>query len=105
MLGFNSRFTQNTIGQANLLAASAGNLAAGENAAANETVKEGVVGEEKAVEGAVKENKTVTVGGEKATASGSAGARVITVDGSEGKAKLHETVKGLTGIDLGALGV
>ncbi|KAF8848927.1 carbonic anhydrase [Acephala macrosclerotiorum] len=112
VLGFNSRFTQNTVGQANLLAASAATTTTGEMVVANGTVKEGVAGEEKAVvgeekvvEGAVKGNKTVTVGGEKVTVSGAAGTRVITVDGSEGKAKLHETVKGLTGIDLGTLGL
>jgi hypothetical protein len=87
VLGFNSRFTQGVVGEANLLAAASSTGAAKENVFITGNKTE------------AKKNIGITKG------NGTAGAKVVTVDGSEGKAKLHEVVKVMTGVDLGTLGL
>ncbi|KAG4433963.1 hypothetical protein IFR05_010543 [Cadophora sp. M221] len=93
VVGFNARFTQNTVGQDNLLAASAKTVA---------TVEAAAGGAEAVIAAPVAEVAKPAVVAEGVAAEKGAGAssNVITA-GSLGEAS--EIVKGLTGLDLGAL--
>ncbi|PVH77285.1 carbonic anhydrase [Cadophora sp. DSE1049] len=103
VVGFNARFTQNVVGQDNLLAASAKVVAQVEAAAGGaEAVVAAPVAE--AAEPAAEVAEPVAEAAKPAVAEGAAstatGSNVITA-GSLGEAS--EIVKGLTGLDLGAL--
>lgn len=95
VIGFNSRFTQGVVGEANLLSAAApvARVGAGTN------VEEGfVVGAENATRFGI-------VAGEKGEVNGTMSEKKVSHIDAEGRAKLLKVVSEVTGVDLSALGL